>query len=211
MSSAFLLLSQSVYATEIIGNLTGSYNAAGTMIDNLYNKAVSFQMGAAAHTLDNVKIVLAAQGGTEASAQTFVELRGHDGTNTPTTTVIATLNPNPLTNTAYGTTPTVATFTPASTITLQANTKYWVVARGIAVNFLIWNMNSSSAVPINGAGTYLVYAISYNSGTSWSSSSSYNAIQINGTPSSGSTPVNAPIDLHFSKQAETTPTEIELK
>ncbi|MEY3220175.1 MAG: hypothetical protein RIT27_1532, partial [Pseudomonadota bacterium] len=207
LSSALLLLSQSVYAAEIIGNITGSYITT-TSLSNSANKAVSFQMGASDHTLDNVKIVLTAGTGTEADAQTFVELRSHDGTNTPTTNVIATLAPNPLTHTAYGATPTEATFTPASTITLQANTKYWVVARGIATNFLSWQV--PSAPPTDGAGTYLAYALSADGGATWNSSTYYNAIQINGTAvSSGA--VSAPIDLAVEKQPTTFATEIELK
>jgi len=212
LSSLFLLLNQSAYAVEIIGNLTGTY-IISTSLSDTFNKAVSFQMGAAAHTLDNVKIVLTAAvgGGTEASAQTTVQLRSHDGTNTPTTTVIATLNPNPLTGTAYGTTPAPVTFTPASTITLQASTKYWVVARGISTNFLRWSRTNLGVAPTNGAGTYLAHVFTSDGGTNWGAPDTlYNAIQINGTAVSSGI-VNAPIDLHFSKQVESYSTEIEVK
>ena len=167
-------------------------------------------MGASAHTLDNVKIVLTAGTGTETSAQTTVELRSHDGTNTPTTTVLATLTPT-LTGTTYGSTPTETTFTPASTITLQAYTKYWIVARGIATNYLSWNKTNPSAAPTDGAGTYLAHVFSIDGGSIWGApDTSYNAIQINGTPAVN-TPTNAPIDLNMNKPVETFATEIELK
>jgi len=210
LSSIFLLLNHTAYAAEIIGNLTVTYAATTSLLSSRI-KAVSFQMGAQAFTLDNVKIVLKENTGTETSAQTVVELRSHDGTNTPISTTIATLNPNPLTNTAYGITPTVATFTPASTITLAANTKYWVIVRSLSTTgYLNWVAPSSNSAPGNVAGTYLSYSFSNDSGSSWGSSTSYNAIQINGTAVSNGI-VNAPIDLHFSKQVESYSTEIELK
>jgi len=211
LSSAFLLLSQSAYAVEIIGNITGIYSTSAiAVLSSVDHKAVSFQMGAQAHTLDNVKIALRNGAGTEASAQTFVELRSHDGTPTPTSTVIATLNPNPLTNTAYGTTPTVTTFTPASPITLQANIKYWIVARGIATNYLHGGVDNSGSAPANGAGTYLSYRLTNNGGTSWSNIGWDLAIQINGTVVVVGT-VSAPIFSLNHKPVETFATEIELK
>ncbi len=214
LSSAFLLLSQSVYAVEIIGNITGTYDTGGIVpLGSVDYKAVSFQMGVQAHTLDNVNIALSSGGGTQTSAQTFVELRTHNGTSTPTS-VIATLNPNPLTNTAYGaapTAPTVTTITPAIPITLQASTKYWIVARGASsANFLNGRVNSANSVPSNGAGTYLSYNRTTDGGTSWSDIGFKLAIQINGTPAVN-TPTNAPIDLNMNKPVETFATEIELK
>jgi len=211
LSSAFLLLSQSVYAVEIIGNITGTYDSGGMVpLSDVNHKAVSFQMGAQAHTLDNVKIALSSGVGTEASAQTFVELRSHDGTSTPTSTVIATLNPNPLTGTTHGATPVAVTFTPASTITLQANTKYWIVARGIATNYLYGRINATNSVPSNGAGTYLSYNRSIDGGTSWSDTGFKLAIQLNGTVVVVGT-VSAPIFSLNHKPVETFATEIELK
>jgi len=215
LSSAFLLLSQSVYAVEIIGNITGTYDSGGMVpLSDVNHKAVSFQMGAQAHTLDNVKIALSSGVGTEASAQTFVELRSHDGTSTPTSTVIATLNPNPLTATAYGATPTaptVTTFTPAIPITLQASTKYWIVARGgSSANFLYGRINGSGSAPANGAGTYLSYNRTIDGGISWSNAGWNLAVQINGTVVVGGT-VSAPIFSLNHKPVETFATEIELK
>jgi len=212
LSSAFLLLSQSAYAVEIIGNITGIYSTSAiAVLSSVDHKAVSFQMGAQAHTLDNVKIALRSGAGTEASAQTFVELRSHDGTSTPTSTVIATLNPNPLTGTTYGTTPAPVTFTPASTITLQANTKYWIVARGgSSTDKLYWGVNSAASAPTNGAGTYLSYDMTNNGGTSWGIVGWSCAIQINGTVVVGGT-VSAPIFSLNHKPVETFATEIELK
>jgi len=211
LSSAFLLLSQSVYAVEIIGNITGTYNPSLLVhLSNVNYKAVSFQMGAQAHTLDNVNIALGSGGGTQTSAQTFVELRTHNGTSTPTS-VIATLNPDPLTNTAYGT-PAPVTFTPASTITLQANTKYWIVARGGSpTNFLHGGVNVTVPAPTNGAGTYLSYSETTSSGISWGSNTGWNfAIQINGTVVVVGT-VSAPIFSLNHNPVETFATEIELK
>ncbi len=221
MSSLFLLLNQSAYAVEIIGNLTGTYSTS--MIADLTDvkrRAVKFQMGTQAHTLDNVKIVLfnSPSGSTEYNAETFVELHADSGTPaTPDSAVIATLNPNSLTHTNYVSTPTEVTFTPASTITLQANTIYWIVVRGGSpTNYLLWSTNNGNAglVPTNGAngaGTYLDYGDTADGGISWTSPIFKCAIQINGTAVSSGGIVNAPIDLNFSKQVESYSTEIEVK
>ncbi|MBN2824681.1 MAG: hypothetical protein JXQ76_05110 [Campylobacterales bacterium] len=163
----FVFMVSTIQSAEVIGNLSGFYLGYAPVRATQYI-AVGFQTGSQSQSLQSVTIILQADSGTESSATTYVELRSDDGSNKPSTTVITTLNPNPLTGTNYGfTTHPEVTFTPTSTITLNANTKYWIVVRGGSdIDSLGWNKNNPNQDPSNGTGTFISYQYS-DSGIDW--------------------------------------------
>jgi hypothetical protein len=98
---------------------------------------------------------------------------------------------------AFGDLPIAENFVPqtvsltSAPFTLQANTSYWFVLAGPSFeNFLQWDSLSPNTQPtVNSLITYNGYRFSSDGGSSWSSSSFYNGLQINATPVPGPLPV----------------------
>ena len=139
-------------------------------------KAISFTLPAGSnYSLDNV--VLALRNFTSTSATPIVQIRDDVGTLDPGSTVLASfINPSP-----QGTGDFNYTFTPASSFTFTAGTKYWLYVTATAGTNLTWRASSPSITPTGIPGIAINNLRLSTSGSPFSNSSAINTFQINAT------------------------------
>lgn len=165
-------------AETVVSNI-GAPSVGGNNISSEFVAATLFQMNAGDdYRLDSVATQFA-NNSNEAAAQTIVQIYSHSSDTDPFAgSLVASLNPNPLTGTSFGSTFTTVTFTPATLVQLVADTKYWVVVTGLNTNSL--QMNRTATQPTGTAGA-AISSWFYNG--SWidmsSSWSNWSAISIN--------------------------------
>jgi len=184
LASTLLFTSQAIQATVLLDNTTGTTGYITSTAATQMYRACGFTMSTQSYSLDDIQMALRLGGGTAASSQTFVEVR--TGTSTvPSTTVVATLNPNPLDGTGYTTTATVTSFTPAAAATLQASTTYWIVMRTASTtNYLLWSQTSaptSNVTPTSSVSVSFLGCKNSTDNATWTASILKMGLQINGT------------------------------
>lgn len=163
------------------GNLPGNDASATANVNNTRIKGVSFTLPSGQdYTLDNVILRLR---NYENGDVPVVQIRNDVGSVNPGATVLAALaNPSP-----QGTGIFNYTFTPSSSFTFQAATKYWLYVTGSAGSY-DW-MASSPAVTPTGFANFGEFAFSSNGGSSFSPSNvGFNSFEINATPVSAAVP-----------------------
>lgn len=165
----------SARADLILGNLTGNDLNAFPLYSTS-RKAVSFTMGSQSYLLDDVVLRLDYGTGTP-----IVELRNDVGGSSPGDTVLTTFN-----------TPGINgggiqdyTFTPTSSFTLAANTKYWMYVYGSGADFSqssFWYRSSANSAPAGPGATFDIYSDTNNGGSSWNTNSTtYNKFEVHGS------------------------------
>jgi hypothetical protein len=150
-------------AAVILGNLPASNEGAGPDIGFGTQDAVKFTVGSSSQVLGNVILRIKTNAnGTNIPA---IDIRNDAGT-TPGTTVLFTIDGTTALPTGT-TTVQDYTLTATSTITLNANTSYWLVIRAKQGTFEWWQ-SSPAIAPSGSLATYNPpYKETMNDGTSW--------------------------------------------
>ncbi|SDT89039.1 PEP-CTERM protein-sorting domain-containing protein [Verrucomicrobium sp. GAS474] len=200
--AALLLLlaipSSPLHADIVIGNLadpafsTSNNSASSSSIASTSGKAVGFTLGSLSFTLTAVKLRLAMTGDATTDLPS-IQIFAANGTSV-STTVVATLTLDPgnaFTYIASNTTPNAATgfttytFDPATTVTLSANTAYFLVVRDSGSSSFTWAMpnTSPSIKPTSVNALFLAaYSGANTSPSTWTTASgNYNWMEIDGT------------------------------
>lgn len=176
-----LLLTVSVRADIIFGNLPNSSDGAQSGINNTSGKAIGFTMAGNSYDLTSVTLRLNSVGQT-ANDVPLVRIYTSSGT-APSVSLGTLTNPtfNPTGTSNY-------VFTPAASITLAAGTSYFlVVYQAVSASpdtGFNWLAGSPSVTPTSVAGIATTPTALFGSSnpTTWTSSSStYNWFQIDGT------------------------------
>ena len=169
-------------AVTIIGNnLSG--NGSGTTLEDNDAEAAGFTLGAASYILDNVILRLKNNGSSSGDDPLAnLSIWSNNSSNKPGTNlkVLNQIISSNINNEISSTSASNYTFTPATQLILQAGIKYWLVlsdGRNISDD-LVWLSNGT---PSGSHATNNGYLISTNNGGTWSSSTTKNQYQINGT------------------------------
>jgi hypothetical protein len=165
-------------ANVVIGNLAAG-DGSNQSIDSGNWFAASFTMGSVAYSLSDVQIRL---GGNPNSTTTFtlqsdatVPAPSH-----PSGTDVATF-----THPSFSGGTTTYTFTVSSPFTLAANTTYWLVGRTNA-GATAWKRSNPQTNPSGSGATFGSYALSGNSGATWTDTTANSPIfQVDGTSTVG--------------------------
>lgn len=171
-------LSQAASAVVIIGNLPQTNDAGSTTTLPAGSisgaKAISFALSSGAdYTLDNVVLRLS---NYTSSGSPIVNIRNDVGTLNPGSTVLMTFS-NPI---GQGTGIFDYTFTPTASLTLLADTKYWLYVAAVnGTSNFTWR-SSSPNLPASGVATVNNLRVA-NGGGSFVNSGITNSFQINGT------------------------------
>jgi hypothetical protein len=156
VASSLVFLTCAQAQTIIVDN-TAATVSSSDVIDSGNWQANSFTMDGTSRSLQSVTLSL--DNGNAVGGNFQVQLWSSGGSQP--VTLLATLsgNSNPLTANSYS-------YTPSSTVTLSADTKYWVVAEGSTTSGTYnWNFATSSAS--TGVGTLGGWSNTANAGTSW--------------------------------------------
>lgn len=177
-----VLLAVSVRADIIFGNLPNTGDGAQSGISNTSGKAIGFTMAGNSYDLTSVTLRLNSVGQT-ANDVPVVRIYTSSGT-APSVSLGTLTNPtfNPSGTANY-------VFTPATSITLAANTSYFLtVHQAVSASPDIgfnWLAGSPSTLPTSVAGIATsptaVFGFNTNPTTWTSASSTYNWFQIDGT------------------------------
>lgn len=165
----FICIPGQSIAAVLIGNYTPS-NASGTVtVSTTQQPAVSFVMPSVGYTIDSVKLSLRNYIST---ADTLAVGFYTDNSGIPGTLVGSLLqNPASASNSTAD-----FTFLPVGTLTLSANTTYWLMARATA-GTLGWNVSNTDTptprLPV-GQATFNVYKVGISSGASYVSGGTVN-------------------------------------
>ena len=169
--------SGSVRAEVLIGNLptandAGSNSIGKNLFGNTFERAVKFTMPSTAYTVDNVVLRLSE---ALSDGPPLITIRAGDNGDDPGS-LLATLN-NPLLSDSMDD----YTFTPIGTITLAADSSYWVqVSHATNVADFQWWTSSGNNEP-TGAATWEVYRQRANGGV-WGNNNTPSTFEINATP-----------------------------
>ncbi|MDF3059245.1 MAG: hypothetical protein K0R17_3460 [Rariglobus sp.] len=182
LTLALALALPSLKADIVFGNLAALTNGGATTViqgTNGTGKAIGFTMGTSSYEITSVTLRLLNVGNDLSTDVPLITIWTSNG-NKPMVQVGGTFtNPTsytPLTSTNY-------TFTPASTITLDANQSYFLVVRGNnAATSFDWLAGSPTVAPTGVAGSAISRFGLNTSVPNYSSASSvYNWFQIDGT------------------------------
>lgn len=134
-------------AGTILGNLTTSNTNSFVYAGGGYTYGMGFQMGSTAYTLSSAELRLTLS--APSSDAPVLELYSGTAT-TPTGSALATfVNPNFTIGTAL-----TYTFTLSSSVSLAANTDYWLVLKGGAATYL-WVAGNPASTPTGPGATTL--------------------------------------------------------
>jgi hypothetical protein len=172
----------SANAQSVLNNLTGAYAGGVTNLgvgtDGAdRTKAVGMTIGAGLPFLfQSLQAIMSNPGATAAlSGGIFSDAGGNPGS------LLAAFIPI---NVATGTSMTPFSLMTTSPFTMMPGVTYWFVLDGPATtNSLAWNSNTVNTAPTASGGVAFVgYRFSSNGGTTWASSTIFNAMQINAAP-----------------------------
>lgn len=176
--AASLVCPGNAEADLIIGNLPATPaadNSASAGLNNLNLKAILFTMGAADFSASDVTLRLQSY---NLAGEAVVEIHAFTGsTTTVGTTLLGFTAPAP-----GGSGVAEYTFNASSSLTLQANTSYWLVVGGIVSGSFDWRATTTALDPYLGPATYNSGLSTSNGGSSWNASAARNYFQLNGTP-----------------------------
>ena len=184
---SFLATSQA-QADVIIGNMPGDANATfWTGVGRLSAtgtstvKAVGFTVASTSFRLDSVRLTLGSSDGTTVSG---VSLTLHvDAAGSPGSTLLGFGAPSPAIATGVGD----YVFLPGTSFNLQAGAKYWLVLNSttVLVNPTVdqfsWRGRSPQVTATGPGAIYASASISSDGGSTWNSSGTQNAFEVDGT------------------------------
>jgi hypothetical protein len=177
------LMASSANAQSVLSNLIGTYSTTGTNLGLGTDaadrtKAVGLTIGSGVDLIfQSLQAIIsnAAVPDSVLSGGIFSDVGGNPGlmltafipVNVPTGTNTATLS-----------------LTTSAPFTLVAGMTYWFVLDGPTfTNSLLWNSTTPNTAPTaSGGTTFAGYRFSSNGGTTWASSTTFNALQINAAP-----------------------------
>ena len=171
LALALILTASAAQAAIIIGNLPTAITPVGSNINTTEEKAAVFTMGSQAYTVDSVILTLSGYKTATDVAQVGFFLEGANNL-TPGAQVGSFLTAPSSSSDAQAN----FTFLPSGSLTLQANTKYWLLVDGGAGAFQ-WMGSFPSVTPSGTAATFNFSKVS----TSVSTTPLHNSFQINGT------------------------------
>ena len=170
-------------AQSILNNLTGTYTTTGTNLgigtDGAdRTKGVGLTIGGGVdYIFQNMQAIISNAGTASAllTGGIFADSGGNPGA------LLAAFNSI---NVAAGTMMANLSLTTSTPFTLTAGVTYWFVLDGPATtNSLLWNGTSPNTSPTAAAGvTFAGYRFSSNGGSTWTNSTTFNAMQINAAP-----------------------------
>ena len=176
LALALILTASASQAAIIIGNLSTNATAASN-ISPTVQKAAVFTMGSQAYTVDSVILTLSSYNTATDVARVGFFLEGANSL-TPGAQVGSFLTaPSSSSNNMAD-----FTFSPSGSLTLAANTRYWLlVDANVGSSNFIWSLPDPVVTPSGTAATFDFSRGSSNNGSSYSNSSVHNSFQINGT------------------------------
>ena len=176
LALTLILTASAAQAANIISNLPTATSAIGSDIDTTDEKAAVFTMGSQAYTVDSVILTLSSYNTATDVARVGFFLEGANDL-TPGAQVGSILTAPSSNNDGQNN----FTFLPSGSLTLQANTKYWLLVDRGAGDFT-WKGSSSNLTPSGTAATFNYFRVSYTNGSQYENSGLKNAFRINGTP-----------------------------
>lgn len=177
LALALILTASAAQAAVIIGNLSTGITSLGSNINTTEEKAAVFTMGSQAYTVESVTLRLSGYDTATDVARVGFFLEGANDL-TPGAQVGSILTaPSSISNNAAP-----FTFLPSGSLTLQANTKYWLlVDRGAGDFRWVGNSSTPPVTPSGTAATFDYFRVSTTNGSQYVSSGLINAFRINGT------------------------------
>ena len=171
-----LAFANSVEAISLIGNYQPTNDDTGNVINGLNQKAVGFTPTGTSYVLDNIILRLSGYDTTDTPQLQIYS----GGTNTPP--IGASLPVSFTSNTPSSVGSNNFTFTPTSTFTFAADTRYWLVVSGAGTNYVWRGSNPIIAPSTTAISSFDGYAVSINGGTSYTANSlPFNTFEINAT------------------------------
>ena len=178
-----LTLAPSAEAISLIGNYSSTNDIGSTIVNNTAGqKAVGFTLPTGSnYQLDSIVLRLqnynTVTGGDVALIQLYADA-AKTSTSPLGTTLQSVLFTNP---TSTSDTVNNFTFTPTSTFTFAADTRYWLLVDATAGNFA-WRANNPAITPTGiGGVAFNSYQASNNNGSSYINSTVFNSFDINAT------------------------------
>ncbi len=189
VAGTIMLGAASADAEAILGNLPsgGGTSFFSNPLSNTNYKSFSFSNGPQAYSLDSVVLRLSRIGRPEVSpfpkpsTPPILELLSDSGNpNAPGTTVLASFTPpsSPLLDVPHD-----EELVPVSSVTLMANTTYWLVVHADAApsdSGLFWTASDPMQTP-SGIVSFGAYRSSFDGGSTWSASGFQNSFEIRAT------------------------------
>jgi hypothetical protein len=164
------------YAISLIDNVPASNDNLSSTISASANTAVSFTIpaGNTDYILNSVVLRL---GGYAAAGDTPVLTIRQGGVLNPSSSVVANFT-NPA---GQGAANRAYTFTPTTSFTFLANTRYWLYLSASAGNFT-WRASDNAATNTpSGIATFGAYRQTINGGTSFSAGTNFNTFAVDAT------------------------------
>jgi len=170
VASSLVVLTCAQAQTIIVDNTAATVSGSDVIDSNTW-QANSFTMDGTSRSLQSVTLSL--DNGNAVGGNFQVQLWNSGGSQPGTLLATLSGNSDPLTANTYS-------YTPSSTVTLSANTKYWVVAEGSTTSgTYIWNYTTSSAS--TGVGTLGGWSITHDAGNSWNAEINADPFMLNVT------------------------------
>jgi hypothetical protein len=172
-------LSSPANAAVIIGNLPQTNDANSDNITTGTDQA-AFVFTVGPNAVDVTDVVLRLQGyrtttGDVAEVGFFLD----NGSGTNIGAQVGSFLTSPASS---GNSSNNFTFTPATALTLTANTTYWLVVDSSASGSTFdWRSSNPSITPTGTGATAVAAKVSANNGTTYTNGSNYNSVQVNGT------------------------------
>jgi hypothetical protein len=165
------------YAISLIDNVPASNDNLSSTISASANTAVSFTIPAG-NTDYILNTVILRLGGYAPTGNTPVLTIRQGGVLNPSSSVVANFtNPAGLPGTAIR----AYTFTPTTSFTCLANTRYWLYLSASAGNFT-WRASDNAATNTpSGIATFGAYRQTINGGTSFSAGTNFNTFAVDAT------------------------------
>lgn len=170
--SLFSLPSQ---AAVVIGNMPANDEASTSINSSTFQKAMVFTMGNQAFTVDNVVLRLSSYNTATDVARLGFFLDVGGGSNTGSQEGSFLQAPVSASDDAGD-----FTFTPAGSLTLAANTRYWLLLDASAGDFL-WRASNPAVSPVGSGAAFDFGRFSTTNGATYTNSTFLNSFQINGT------------------------------
>ena len=167
------------YAISLIDNLPATNDNLSSLISSSRNTAVSFTIpaGNTDYILNTVFLRL---GGYAATGDTPVLTIRRNTVlgNNPSSTILANFT-NPA---GKGAATSLYTFTPTTSFTFLANTKYWLYLSASAGSFTWRGSNDGTTNTPSGIATFGAYRQTANGGTTFSAGTNFNTFAVSATP-----------------------------
>jgi hypothetical protein len=183
VGAVILISSNCLGQVVLIGNYPPPDDAGSSPVSQSNWRAIGFTTPAQSYVINDVQVHLTGYDAADNPAFGFfsdVNASGSGGLSSQPGSLLGSFLNKPAPNS--GATANF-TFTPASTLTLNPSTKYWLVLSDQANNGgYFWNFSGNPNTP-SGAATFGGYLNNASTGspTGWSTSATFRSVQIDGT------------------------------